>query len=915
MFIDALYERVGALSPLAETFEDIALGNDAHLKVVSSARPLVVALEFARSPKPTLVVVPGADGAKSFARTLEEFVGPDKVILYPDISPNISSDQYIPVDIVCARARAQYCLTKSEQVIVVASGASVASKILPQNYAAYAPLVVKQDVQPIDAATGEVLTFENFIHALALRGYENTATPDGAGTFGIHGGTIDIQLPGVSYIVRLDFFGDEVDSIRRVIPGTFQEISSLQMCEIFPVRPYKVTKKNFKQAAFALATLAKTNPAYRNLYDKASTHIDFPEAHLLMPFMTSEEKDPEKALVSLGDYMPKDALVILSEPRSIIDDVGHFYQDVESYAAVAKMNVHPYLQKPMQLNFGKSPRLMLSSISQVGEKQALDLPIKRPDIAGSIERLFDRLHMFMEQKMLVVLSIPHYRAREDIEMQLVHEGFSIKNHCDTAGEGFDVADEAALTPGVVHIIDHELEQGMVIPKLHCALISIHDLQGQARRVRKRKRVDITETTFPYKPGDYVVHAFHGVALFQGIVEQKTDAGIRDYLQLDYAGGDKLYVPVDRLDRVTRYVGSGEGEPRLTRLNSTDWSRAVARATKATKKLAFDLLDIYSRRSAIKGYAFSNDTVWQKEMEDSFPYIETPDQLQAIEDVKADMQSSKPMDRLICGDVGFGKTEVALRAAFKAAGDGKQVMVLCPTTILAQQHFNTFHDRFDQFGVRVEVLSRFKTVTEQRKIIDDFSQGDVAVLVGTHRLLSRDIIPKDLGLVIIDEEQRFGVGHKEQLKNLREHIDVLTLSATPIPRTMQMSLSGVRDMSLILTPPTDRRPVEVHVGEWDIDIVSDAIRNEIQRGGQVYYVSNRVRTLDDAYERVHTAVPEARIGFAHGKLDKKSLEQVMEDFSAGAFDVLVATTIIESGIDNPHTNTLIIEDAHRLGLAQ
>ena len=342
---------------------------------------------------------------------------------------------------------------------------------------------------------------------------------------------------------------------------------------------------------------------------------------------------------------------------------------------------------------------------------------------------------------------------------------------------------------------------------------------------------------------------------------------------------------------------------------------MKKASAATKKLAFDLVDVYARRASAQGYAFGPDTPAQREMEESFPYQETPDQLAAIADVKADMRSTKPMDRLVCGDVGFGKTEVALRAAFAATQDKKQVMVLCPTTILAQQHYTNFKDRFDPFGVTVEVLSRFRTPQQQAAALKGFADGSVDVLVGTHRLLSRDVNPHDLGLVIIDEEQRFGVGHKEQMKNLRESIDVLTLSATPIPRTMQMSLSGVRDMSLILTPPDDRRPVEVHVGEWDPDLVSAAIRRELARGGQVYYVSNRVRSIEEAVRRVQAAAGEARVGVAHGQMDRDTLEKVMEEFSAGQLDVLVATTIIESGIDNPHTNTLIIEDSQRLGLAQ
>uniref|UniRef100_UPI00258F564E transcription-repair coupling factor n=1 Tax=uncultured Senegalimassilia sp. TaxID=1714350 RepID=UPI00258F564E len=471
-----------------------------------------------------------------------------------------------------------------------------------------------------------------------------------------------------------------------------------------------------------------------------------------------------------------------------------------------------------------------------------------------------------------------------------------------------------LRRGVVNVVDVDIPLGMIIPKAKLGMISVSDTQG-ASTARPSRHIDITEITFPYKPGDYVVHAQHGVAHFKELVRREIDGTARDYLLLEYAEGDKLFVPVEQLDRVTRYVGPEGSTPRCTRLNTADWSRAMKKASAATKKLAFDLVDVYARRASAQGYAFGPDTPAQREMEESFPYQETPDQLAAIADVKADMRSTKPMDRLVCGDVGFGKTEVALRAAFAATQDKKQVMVLCPTTILAQQHYTNFKDRFDPFGVTVEVLSRFRTPQQQAAALKGFADGSVDVLVGTHRLLSRDVNPHDLGLVIIDEEQRFGVGHKEQMKNLRESIDVLTLSATPIPRTMQMSLSGVRDMSLILTPPDDRRPVEVHVGEWDPDLVSAAIRRELARGGQVYYVSNRVRSIEEAVRRVQAAAGEARVGVAHGQMDRDTLEKVMEEFSAGQLDVLVATTIIESGIDNPHTNTLIIEDSQRLGLAQ
>ena len=546
--------------------------------------------------------------------------------------------------------------------------------------------------------------------------------------------------------------------------------------------------------------------------------------------------------------------------------------------------------------------------------------MKRVEVAGHPDKLFGRLVSLVEGGNTVALCAPEPRARHDIELALVDSGIAFQealdaNFSESDGLSGDGSAKRRLRRSVVNVVDIDVPLGMIFPKAKLAIVALSDTQGTQATARARRRTDITEVTFPYKPGDYVVHAAHGVAFFEDLVRREIDGTARDYLLLKYAEGDKLFVPVEQLDRVTRYVGPEGASPRLTRLNTSDWSRATAKARKATKKLAFDLVDVYARRAATQGFSFGPDTAAQREMEESFPYEETPDQLAAIADVKADMQSSRPMDRLICGDVGFGKTEVALRAAFKATQDGKQVMVLCPTTILAQQHFANFHDRFTPFGVTVEVLSRFRTPAEQSRALAGFADGSVSVLVGTHRLLSRDVNPYDLGLVIIDEEQRFGVGHKEQMKNLRESIDVLTLSATPIPRTMQMSLSGVRDMSLILTPPGDRRPVEVHVGEWDPDIVSGAIRRELARGGQVYYVSNRVHSIEDAVARVQAAAGEARVGVAHGQMSREELERVMEDFSAGELDVLVATTIIESGIDNPHTNTLVIEDSQRLGLAQ
>ena len=940
MLIDSLtfvLEKSGALE---DFWGKLDAGEDATLGVASSARPFLASAEFSRSPCPTLVVVAGEGAAISFARNMAAYLGEDRVILFPERSDVPFSPKTPDASKIARRMEAAFSLASGRPRVVVASARSLIRMMPPRESLVAAPLVFEAGTELADTAReGEaalpspmrerccVEAFEDVARALEDRGYVNTGDLDGAGTFGVHGGTIDVFPGNLTYPVRIDFFGDEVDEIRRIVPSTGQTISPLSRVEIYPVREYSCSAAALARARKKIAAPAKSNAVLRDMLEKLDGGLRFEGADALLPYLYDET-------VTLGAWAGKDTMTCLIEPRSLFDDATHAFEGVEARAKGTKIPVGGLYQAPAALDFGGGVRATYVSIMRVGGTIDVELPVKRVDIAGHPDKLFGRLVNLVEAGNTVALCAPEPRARHDIELALVDNGIAFQEALDATwgGEGnvvgctrrfetgahpFDPDGSAKrrLRRSVVNVVDIDVPLGMIFPKAKLAIVALSDIQGTQTTARARRRTDITEITFPYKPGDYVVHAAHGVAFFEDLVRREIDGTARDYLLLKYADGDKLFVPVEQLDRVTRYVGPEGASPRLTRLNTSDWSRATAKARKATKKLAFDLVDVYARRAATQGFSFSPDTAAQREMEESFPYDETPDQLSAIADVKADMQSSRPMDRLICGDVGFGKTEVALRAAFKATQDGKQVMVLCPTTILAQQHFSNFHDRFSPFGVTVEVLSRFRTPAEQARALAGFADGSVSVLVGTHRLLSRDVNPYDLGLVIIDEEQRFGVGHKEQMKNLRESIDVLTLSATPIPRTMQMSLSGVRDMSLILTPPGERRPVEVHVGEWDPDVVSGAIRRELARGGQVYYVSNRVHSIEDAVARVQAAAGEARIGVAHGQMSRDELECVMEDFSAGELDVLVATTIIESGIDNPHTNTLVIEDSQRLGLAQ
>ena len=902
MLIDMLSASLAKSGALDDAWAKLDSGQDATVGVASSARPFLVAARFAADPRATLVVAAGEEAADTFARTVGAFVGEERVLRLPDYEGNpFSLDAPPQPRLHGRRLEALWSLQQGKPAVVVASARALLRRIAPAKEEVARPLALVAGSDLSEEPQRGIACFEDLEHCLVSMGYENSGKLDGPGTFSVQGGAIDVFPGNLAYPVRLDFFGDELDEIRRFLPSTGQTISSLKQVDIFPVREFAQTDAALLRAKRAISKSAETNAAQRDLLERLED-----DSHELPDLMAAYLLEKTAAV---GDYLSADALTVLIEPRSLVDDALHAYDELSKRCVGTSIPVSDLYMGPNELDFGANPRATYVSIMRVGVQLDSELVVKRVDVAGDPEKLFGRLRSLAEMGFTVVFSVPHFRARQEMKLSLVDLGIPINEVLDVVGDA-----SPKLKRGQVNIVDVDIPLGMIFPAAKMALVSLSDTQG-AMATRKRSRIDVTEITFPFKPGDYVVHAAHGVAFFRDIVRQDVGGSERDYLLLEYAEGDKLYVPVEQLDRVTRYVGPEGSSPRLTRLNTSDWSRAMAKARKATKQLAFDLVDVYTRRASTQGYRYREDTPWQHEMEESFPYQETPDQLAAIADIKADMQSPRPMDRLVCGDVGFGKTEVALRVAFKATQDNKQVMVLCPTTILAQQHYSTFKDRFEPFGVKVEVLSRFRTPAQQKQALADFSEGTVSVLVGTHRLLSRDVNPHDLGLVIIDEEQRFGVAHKEQLKNMRESIDVLTLSATPIPRTMQMGLSGVRDMSLILTPPDDRRPVEVHVGEWDPDVVSDAIRREMARGGQIYYVSNRVRSIDEAVKRVQAAAGEARVGVAHGKMTKEQLEDVMENFAAGELDVLVATTIIESGIDNPHTNTLIIEDSQRLGLAQ
>lgn len=929
-----LIHRIAAQLYTDESMQaiDAALkaGEDATLAVSQSGRTLMVAAQFARSPRPTVYIVSGEEAADRAARALAAYVGLEHVVRFPERKDYPWKSTQPDDVVVAARCAALARIAQGDPCIMVSSARALLRCVPPASSRYWASSTF---------AVGEEVPFESVPERLVGMGYTRADAADAPGLFNVHGDTIDIWAAQATAPVRLEFFGDEIDRIRLMVPSTGQTIGDEERVEISPVRELALTDDAVKRISAALYLPAQDDTELAALLELVQARVVTSELERFLPLMYENTVSP---LV----HVHKDALVILSEPRSLFDDCARAYEDLERRASEARIKrLDGLYVRPQELDFGRQQRLNYVSLIRAGGSVTAELKIEQPALAGSDNRFISRIQEVVNNRFACVFAIPDRGARESMELTFTDDSIPFEESLQTAPENSgvvgksevkvallkrdvdkinmrDIEDRSritvpTITRGRVTFVDLPIPSGVVIPSAHLAVFSLADLNARmgAHRGRARRRVDITEVTFPFKPGDYVVHSTHGVALFSEIVRQEVAGKERDYFLLEYAGGDKLYVPLEQVDRISRYVGPDGDSPRLTRLNTADWSRATTKARKSAKKLAFDLVDLYTRRSSIAGFPFGPDSPAQIEMEESFPYEETRDQLDAITDIKADMESSKPMDRLLCGDVGFGKTEVALRAAFKCVDGGRQVMVLCPTTILAQQHYETFFERFAPFGVEVEVLSRFRTPAQQRRALAAFAEGRVDVLIGTHRLLSADVNPRDLGMVIIDEEQRFGVQHKEQLKNLREQIDVLTLSATPIPRTMQMAMSGVRDMSLITTPPTGRRPVAVHVGEYDPDVVSAAIRLEIGRGGQVYYVSNRVKTIDDAVERVLEAAPEARIGVAHGKMSPREVEDVMVQFTTKKIDVLIATTIVESGIDNARANTLIIEDSQRLGLAQ
>ncbi|HVL89988.1 MAG TPA: transcription-repair coupling factor [Actinomycetota bacterium] len=750
-----------------------------------------------------------------------------------------------------------------------------------------------ESLSPIIVRTGEWLDVQDLVRRLAGAQYERVDMVGRRGEFAVRGGLVDVFPATADHPVRLDFFGDEVTSMREFAVSSQRSIRDVERIVAFSCRELIPTDEVRGRAIAALERAPHLRPELMRLADG----ITFEGMEALIEVLWD-------TLPVLREILPDDTLTVVLEPKRTADRAAEMLQEVEAmreamWAAAADGARPPADNTYAELDaaIGPEPRAALSPFR--GDGPALDA---KPWETRDIDALAAEVRRLLQGGSRVIVAAESHGSADRIrELLAGHELFLPRY------------DGGELPPARGAVTVAPIDEGFVSESLGLAVVGEHDLFGKRRPHREPKAKRRSIIALELEPGDLVVHAIHGIGRFTGMVTREVGTGKTDYLVLEYAAGDTLYVPADTLDLVTKYVG-GE-PPKLHRLGGKDWDKQKARVKKAVRDMADELIKLYSQRAAAHGHAFGQDTPWQRELEDTFPYIETKDQLAAIEDVKADMERPAPMDRLVCGDVGFGKTEIAIRAAFKAVADGKQVAVLVPTTLLAQQHYATFSERYAPFPVRVAVLSRFVTPKEQKRVIDEIAAGKIDVVIGTHRLLNKDVTFADLGLLIVDEEQRFGVAHKEAIKKLKTNVDVLTMTATPIPRTLEMSMSGIRDLSVIDTPPEDRHPVLTFVGPFDEPTVAAAIRREMLREGQVFYVHNRVHDIERSTQTIRKLVPEARIGVAHGQMSERQLEKIMLDFWDREYDVLVSTTIIESGLDIPTANTIIVDRADQLGLSQ
>ncbi|MFJ1703352.1 transcription-repair coupling factor [Kitasatospora sp. NPDC088346] len=949
MSLSGLLDVVVRDAALAEAVEAAATGRRQHLDLVGppAARPFAIAA-LARSlaagaggrGRPVLAVTATGREAEDLAASLRSLLPADAVAEFPAwetlpherLSPRSDTvGRRLAVLRRIVHPRADDPAAGPVQVVV----APVRSVLQPQ---------VKglAELEPVALRRGEQHDLEEVARGLAAAAYARVELVEKRGEFAVRGGILDVFPPTEEHPLRVEFWGDDVEEIRyfKVADQRSLEIAEHGLWAP-PCRELLLTA----QVRARAGALAEEHPELAEILDKIAQGIAVEGMESLAPVLVDD-------MELLLDVLPKGSIAVVCDPERVRTRAADLVATSQEFLQASWVAAAAGADRPIDIEQIDVSAASLWSLADVREHAAgIGLPwwsvspFATSDAAvGEVPARGEAADRYSDANTLTLgmhaveayrgdtaraIADAKERLADDWRVVMVTEGHGPASRlAEVLGnEGIAarlVADLAeAPTRDVVYVSCGSIEHGFVDETLKLTVVTETDLSGQRsstkdmRRMPSRRRNAIDPLALA--AGDYVVHEAHGVGRYVEMVQRTVQGATREYLVLEYAPakrghpGDRLFVPTDQLDQVTKYVG-GEA-PTLHRLGGADWAKTKQRAKKAVKEIAADLIKLYSARMAAPGHTFGPDTPWQRELEDAFPYAETPDQLTTIAEVKSDMEKSVPMDRLICGDVGYGKTEIAVRAAFKAVQDGKQVAVLVPTTLLVQQHFSTFAERYANFPVVVKALSRFQTDSEAKAVLEGLFEGSVDVVIGTHRLFSAETRFKDLGLVIVDEEQRFGVEHKEQLKKLRANVDVLTMSATPIPRTLEMAVTGIREMSTITTPPEERHPVLTFVGPYDEKQISAAIRRELLREGQVFYIHNRVESIDKAAARLKDLVPEARVATAHGQMGENLLEKVVVDFWEKEFDVLVSTTIVESGIDISNANTLIVERGDTFGLSQ
>lgn len=802
-------------------------------------------------------------------------------------------------------------LAKKQKTIVVTSVDAILKKYIPKN-------ILLDNI--FTYKVGDTINLDELSQNLIKLGYERVSRIEGLGQFSIRGGIIDVYSLEYTNPIRIELFDDEIDSIRAFDVFSQKSIEKIKKVVITPSREF-IYPEDISKAIERIKRETNKftdNDVFNNI-DNISSKTYFQGVENYIDYLYKQENK------SLFDYLPDNGIVV-------INDISRLKERCENYLNQFKDNYDLNLERGLAIkNQGNLIYTYEELPFLLNEKRLIINSLLQKPINGfSVTNIIN-----FESK-----EVPTYNSKLDILVEdlkrLRHNGYKIilavsssdrckKLYKDLFDLGLEViiskSRNIELKSSQIVVLPANISKGFEYKFIKFQIITDNEIIGVNKRTtkksKKKKKKDgqNIESFLDLKIGDYVVHENSGIGRYTGIEQILVNGIKKDYLKIIYQGGDNLYVPIDQMDKVQKYIGADAQKVKLNKLGTNEWTKAKAKVKREIEDMTKDLVELYAKREKVKGYKFSKDTIWQKEFESLFPYEETEDQLKAIKETKKDMESQKVMDRLVCGDVGYGKTEVAIRAAFKACMDQKQVAILVPTTILAQQHYNTFKQRFENYPIRVEVLSRFKTAKQQKDIINDARRGLVDILIGTHRIISKDINLPNLGLVVIDEEQRFGVKHKESLKKIKNTVDVLTLSATPIPRTLHMSLSGIRDMSVIEEPPQERHPVITYVAEAKESIIQDEIEREIARGGQVFFVYNRVEHIEEMASLVQKLVPDAKVAVAHGRMTSKTLENIILAFLNKEYDVLVCTTIIETGMDISNANTMIIYDADKMGLAQ